>query len=117
MVRLDGKPIEGVTLTLIPEMGNKGRGGYGITDSEGKFSLRTSPELEGVPAGTYKVLFQKITQPDGSPIPPDAMQADIETVNQLPERYNDPDQSQMVAVIPTTDINGLVFDLTSKGRR
>lgn len=69
IVHLDGKPVEGVTVSLVPQAGVSGRGGYGVSDGEGKFELKSGPETIGVMPGTYQVLLRKMRQKDGSPIP------------------------------------------------
>ena len=58
VVTLDGKPVEGASVTFAPE-GDVGQMAYGTTDSEGVFSLTTSSEKIGALAGTYKVLVSK----------------------------------------------------------
>jgi len=113
-VNLDGKPIEGVTISLVPQAGVQGVGGYGISDVEGKFVLKSGPEATGVMPGTYRVLFQKMRQKDGSPIPPDAMEADFEVVNHLPPVYAHPDHTPVSFVIPTPDGQPLAVDLKSR---
>jgi len=115
-VMMDGKPLTGVTLTLVPQEGVKGRGGYAVTAEDGSFQLQTSPELTGVPPGNYRVLFQKLTMPDGSPIPPDTAGAEAGLVNQLPPIYANPEQSPISATIPTPGGEALAFDLKSRPR-
>jgi hypothetical protein len=113
VVHLNGKPVEGVSISLVPQEGVSGRGGYGISDAEGKFVLKSGPESTGVLPGTYRVLFQKMRQKDGSPIPADAMAADIEVVNQLPPVYASPDNTPISAVIPSPD-GSFLFELKSR---
>jgi len=113
VVHLDGKPVDGVTVSLVPQQGVRGRGGYGVTDAEGKFTFSSGPETIGVMAGTYRVLFQKMRQKDGSPIPPDAMAADIEIINQLPAVYSSPENTPISATIPNPD-GDFLFELKSR---
>ncbi len=115
-VILDGEPIEGVTVTLLPEGSSvKGKGGYGVTDTSGNVTFKSGPETDGVPAGKYRVLFQKLTQADGSPIPPDAMAIDLETVNAVPAIYNDPDNSPILATVEEGGSGEpLAFELKSR---
>ena len=115
-VTLDGEPIEGVTVTLIPEGTSvKGKGGYGVTDASGSVTFKTGPETDGVVPGKYRVLFQKLTQADGSPIPPDAMAIDIETVNAVPAIYNDSENSPILATIDEGGSSGpMTFELRSR---
>jgi len=116
VVTLDGKPIAGVSITLLPQEGVKGRGGYGTTGEDGSFSLQTETEVPGVSPGNYRVLMQKYAMPDGSPIPPDTSAADAGVVNQLPSLYNDPQQSPVTVTFPTPDGQPVKIDLKSRPR-
>ncbi|GAA5507919.1 hypothetical protein [Novipirellula caenicola] len=117
-VMLDNKPIEGVSLTLIPQAGIKGRGGYATSASDGTFTLQSAPEVMGVVPGNYMVLFRKYAMPDGSPVPPGTSAADADLINQLPEIYSHPEKSPIYATIPATGPEGLSFELSSRpGKR
>jgi hypothetical protein len=116
VVTLEGKPISGVSITLVPQEGVKGRGGYGLSGEDGSFSLQYDTEVPGVPAGKYQVLFQKYAMPDGSPIPPDTMGADAGLVNLLPPFYSSIDQSTVYISFPTPDGQPVKIDLKSRPR-
>ncbi|QDT02381.1 hypothetical protein K227x_07570 [Rubripirellula lacrimiformis] len=120
IVLLDNKPIEGVSVTLVPQRGIKGRGGYATSASDGTFTLQSEPEVEGVVPGNYMVLFRKYAMPDGSSVPPGTSAADANLINQLPEIYSHPEKSPIYATIPPTEPGGLSFELSSRpkpGRR
>jgi len=87
IVRLDGQPLTAATVLFNPLPGTKGNGGYGVTDAEGKFSVIDYQEVPGCPPGEYAVTFTKITQPDGSPIPPGAQRGEVGMVEQIPKAY------------------------------
>lgn len=114
VVQLDGTPIDGVSVTLLPDGNGGGKGGYGTSDSNGKFTLQAGPDLNGVPPGSYRVLFTKLALPDGSPIPADAMAADVGAVNMLPERYNNPEFSGVTLTVPPASEADTTFNLTSR---
>jgi len=116
IVTLDGKPASGISITLVPQEGVKGRGGYGSTGEDGAFSLQSDTEVPGVPAGYYRMLFQKYAMPDGSPIPPDTSAADAGIINQLPPVYSHPEQSPVYVTFPTPDGQPLTIDLKSRPR-
>ncbi len=116
-VHLDGDPVEGVTVTFIPEGEVGGRGGYGVSDSQGNFQLQASPEVEGIPPGKYRVIFRKLRMADGSPIPPDMMAADVETVNMMPAKYGSIDGAYVMAEVPSPAGASLQFDLSTRGPR
>lgn len=87
-VRVDGEAAAGVSLGFQPADGTKGSGGFATTDAEGKFTVVSASGRDGLPAGTYHILLTWLTTKDGKPIPKDAMMADYDFVNQLPERFN-----------------------------
>ncbi|WP_417737567.1 carboxypeptidase-like regulatory domain-containing protein [Rosistilla oblonga] len=116
-VTVDGKPVEGISVSLLPQDGVPGRGGYGVTDATGAFTVTSVEGQDGVAEGKYKVVFQKLTQPDGSPIPPGSNAADVGAVNSLPAAYNDPDLSTMFAIIKADGTSEMEFDLNSKRKR
>ncbi|WP_164101480.1 carboxypeptidase-like regulatory domain-containing protein [Candidatus Laterigemmans baculatus] len=115
-VQLDGKPVEGVSITLLPQSNGMRAAGFGTTDSNGQYTLQAGPEIEGVPPGNYRVLFSKMAMPDGSPIPPDAMAADVGAVNVLPEKYNSVEFSGVTLTVPPPNAEATNFELSSSGR-
>ena len=57
-VTLDGKPLEGATVTFAPE-GGAGSPASGLTGSDGVFYLTTRTSGDGVAPGAYKVTVTK----------------------------------------------------------
>jgi hypothetical protein len=57
-VLLDGAPIAGAQVILVPADGAT-NGAYGATDDQGRFSLRAFDEKEGAVPGTYKAQVSK----------------------------------------------------------
>ncbi len=58
-VTVDGSPLEGATVTFVPQ-GDKMLGGAGRTDAAGKFTLLASSGKPGISAGDYKVTVRKV---------------------------------------------------------
>jgi hypothetical protein len=58
LVTLDGKPVDGATVTFHPGA-EKGRAATGLTDGEGVFQLQTFAEADGALPGEYKVTVMK----------------------------------------------------------
>ncbi len=116
VVKLDGKPVGGVSLTLVPQEGVKGRGGYAVSADDGSFTFQTDGNTPGVPAGSYRILLQKYAMPDGSPIPPNASAADAGVVNKLPPIYSDPERSPAFVTLPSSASSGLTIDMKSRAR-
>lgn len=112
-VTVDGETLQFVTVAFIPKSGTKGVGGFGVTDASGNFTLKYRDDRDGVPDGTYSVLFSRLVQPDGSPIPQDQTAADVGAVNSLPELYNDPNQTPVTATVGKTN-EPFKFELKTK---
>lgn len=98
-VTVDEKTLPSVTVAFVPKSGTSGLGGFGVTDASGNFTLKYRDDRDGVPPGDYTVLFTRMVQPDGSPIPPDKTAADVEAINSIPDRYNNPNNSPFTATV------------------
>jgi Carboxypeptidase regulatory-like domain len=61
VVKLDGVPVEGATVTFTSEDGKAAYAGF--SDASGNFTLAAG-EKQGVPAGTYKVVVVKSPKSD-----------------------------------------------------
>lgn len=115
VVTLDGKPIGGVSILLVPKDGtSSGRISYGLTDAEGRFELRVSPDQSGAIIGAHWVQLEKLTQQDGSPIPPGSSPEEVAAMNQLPQAYSDAGSTPISAEIPESGTSDLAFDLSSR---
>lgn len=57
-VTLDGAPLEGATISFVPENG-AGPSAAGFTGSDGVFTLTTHTTGDGVREGTYNVIITK----------------------------------------------------------
>lgn len=68
----DGKPLEGATVTFVPEDASLTRWPIGgDTDAEGVVKLNTFHKYAGAPAGKYKVTVNKsVTTGDPKPVHP-----------------------------------------------
>lgn len=114
-VKVDGEPAGGVTVTFFPaDGGGSAEGALGTTDESGNFTLHARDGREGAPAGKYRVLFTKLVKPDGSPIGPEEMAADVGAENALPEVYNNPTETPIGAEVPA---GGKTFDFELRGRK
>ena len=113
-VRLDGAPLEGVSISFVP-VDAAGSGGFAVSDSGGEFSLKSKDQREGVPAGSYRVLCTKMAMPDGSPIPEGEMAADVGAENILPAVYSNPDKTPLAAEVKAGENLPLELDMQSAG--
>lgn len=58
VVTLDGKPVDGAQVVLVPS-GDAQTGAFGTTDASGRFALRAYQEKPGAIPGDYKVQVSK----------------------------------------------------------
>jgi len=74
---LQGTPLGGASVEFTPAGSAQGPGAMGVSDTSGKFEVISSRRGdEGIPPGEYIVRVSLFANPDGIPLPPDAMQAD-----------------------------------------
>jgi hypothetical protein len=59
-VTLDGKPLEGASVTLISDGETRNRPATGISDAEGNVQFTTFDPGDGALPGQYKVLISKM---------------------------------------------------------
>lgn len=116
VVTMDGKPLAKATVRFVPEDGAKqGFGGAGITDSAGKYELRSlvgEDAAVGTPPGKYKVIITKMVKPDGSVadmMEPPMMSGARESI---PLRYSDTASSSLTETVASSG-GTFDFELTS----
>jgi hypothetical protein len=113
-VKLDGKPEAGIAVTFYPAANNKGSGGSGTTDDTGAFSLKFRDGQDGIPEGDYVVMFSKLTQKDGSPIPAGQTAADVQAVEKIPERFRLTENPRFTVKVPDGGKSDFKWEITSK---
>lgn len=118
VITLDSEPLADADVTFFPVGETLGIGGFGRTDSEGKFELQYNRGGMGAPAGEYRVQVSQRVMPDGSPVPADDDTPPIESpaVEKLPRKYSDPDNSQLKATVTESE-TPIKFELESKKSR
>jgi len=80
IVTLDGKPLEGATLSFVPVAGNPiSTGGSDVTGPNGNFKM-TYQGRTGLAPGKYKILISKTEEviPKGKDISPIFAKASVE---------------------------------------
>jgi hypothetical protein len=125
VVTLDGKPIEGATVTFSPK--KEGAMSMGLTDAQGKFSLKTATGKKGAAVGEHDVAIT--LRVDLGPEAPAGSQDDLAPALEvdsgpavkkptvkwvIPERYSDPKKSGLSVTVPAGGLSDHKFDLTSK---
>jgi hypothetical protein len=110
IVLLNDTPVPGATVSFFPE-DDKGRPCSAITDSEGKFQVKTGGE-QGVAPGKYKVVVMKTEGGDDAPVSPRAgnpqeMEEYVKRMKEggkvkslLPEEYGNPKKTPFSVTVP-----------------
>ncbi len=118
-VTLDGKPLGAADVMFIPQGETMGQAGITRTDSAGHFELLTPDrKRKGVAAGSYRVVINKLVNPDGTDFIPKADSGEMDAAFKevLPAIYSDMENSQLSAEIPPEGNQSLEFKLKSKAR-
>jgi hypothetical protein len=108
-VTFGGKPLEGAIVIFQPTAPG-GIGASALTDDKGGFKLQTFPPKLGAVPGTYSVSIMKTEMPPAGTAPADEG-GPVLVVSAIPEKYAVPTESGLVAVIPESGTEDLVFHL------
>ncbi|MCC6492770.1 MAG: hypothetical protein IT424_07100 [Pirellulales bacterium] len=127
-VLLDGQPVSGAAVTLMPAGGTDAHEAYGSSNEQGVVeAFTTTARGDGVRPGDYKVLVNKAAEDAPQEIPrlnpndPDALKRFQEatrggntayTRTALPRAYLDPAQTPLKVSI-TPDSDEIVLELKS----
>jgi hypothetical protein len=99
-ITLDGKPLEGASVTFIPLAADQGQGGVGSTDAAGKYEVTHFRTGKGLEPGEYRVAISKLVMQDGSPIPAGTSSAaELATKNLLGPQFSDPNSTTLKASV------------------
>jgi hypothetical protein len=114
-VTYSGSPVEGASVSFISSTVS----GYGSTDTEGHFTLRTG-QGEGLPVGDYQVTVTKTELPptgkvatsDQDYVPPDPDAPPAVAKDLLPAKYQTTASSDLKASVTASGPNDFTFPLT-----
>lgn len=117
VVTLDGKPVEGAQVVLVPA-GDATTGAYGVSDAQGRFSLRAFDQKDGAIPGDYLVQVSKTIEvrlkgPPGSLDGGDPVRFE----HGVPARYTSAQTSGLKVTIPDTGKRDIQLELTSKASK
>lgn len=117
VLTVEGAPLGNAVVQFLPGEGTPGEGAIGNSDAEGKFEVISSRRSdEGIPPGSYTVRVSRLVNPDGSPLPPDAADADYpDAFESIPAPYSGIDSPLTVSIKPEggevkIDIPAPLFD-------
>ncbi|MDR0326989.1 MAG: carboxypeptidase-like regulatory domain-containing protein [Planctomycetaceae bacterium] len=120
VVTVDGQPMQGISVSLLPRNGDLAAGG--ITDDKGKFTVETggAPVGSGAKPGEYDIVFRK-SRTEGANMSMEETTAlygpgELPMTYLIPQRYSSPATSG-IAPITVSDKkaeNKFKFELTSE---
>jgi len=115
VVTLDGKPVDGAQVVLVPATDGSTTGAYGITNASGHFSLRAFEQKDGAIPGEYKVQVSKtvavkLDGAKGSVDGGDPVRYDFG----VPSKYTGAKTSGLSVSIPDKGNRDINLTLTSK---
>lgn len=90
-VTLDGKPAAGLLVRFYASLETKGNGGYGHTDSAGRFTATTLQARPGIYPGEYAVT---LAYPE-EPVEPQP----VATLSKIPGVYANPENTPLKVTI------------------
>lgn len=124
-VTLDGTPVDGATVNLLSDVGN--RVASGKTDASGKFSLKTivgSQSVDGAIVGGHGVAVLKAEssgEPMGDPremmekmTTNPAITSEFKQTYVIPAKYNNPTMSGIRVEVTESGPNDITLDLKSR---
>lgn len=128
VVQHEGRPVDGAVVTFLgrTESGDE-LSAVGLTDSSGRFELKTYRPGDGAIAGNHRVSIEKRSlgggEPDsGKPFASQqeyeaerAAQARLKPVSQIPPRYVSFESSGLTAEVTAKGPNEFVFTLDDSG--
>jgi len=101
VLTIQGQPLPNASVQFIPAGGGThGMGALGVSDASGKFTVISSRQSDaGIPPGDYNVMVSRWAEPDGTPLPPDALQADhLDAKETIPAPYSGPGSPLKVTI-------------------
>jgi hypothetical protein len=109
-VTYNGSPLEGATVTFIPD---SGPAAIGRTEADGTFTLRTRGQ-EGAPIGPGKVAITAVEQLIEFESEEDMSDEDLKNMSKwlIPEKYGHVFTSGLTATIEKGQDNNFPIDLT-----
>lgn len=108
------KPAEGVLVNFIPSgTTNNAHRGTAVTDADGQFEMLNYQNKEGMPPGTYVVVFTCWRLPDGSLPPADVPPATSQAIQIIPSNWRDVPKAgpHNTVIVPDDGKSGLVFKI------
>lgn len=115
VVLMDGKPLPAAMVTFTPLDEGMGPDCQGVTDAEGRFSLKQVRGGEGAPVGSFKVVVNRYVKSDGTVVAlaEGEFPANVGATESLPPRYSSATETELKSNV-TDATDRLKIELKSK---
>lgn len=106
VITLDGKPLDGAQVVLVPESGT--HGASALSAADGSFRLSAFPPDDGAVPGSYKVMIVKSIVPELQ----EGETAELAYAKLLvPKKYTDANTSGLMVDIPDAGKTDIKLEL------
>jgi len=118
-IKLNGKPVNNCKVGYFPDTelfdSNRHGFGFGVTDSEGHYTVQHPQGEQGIWAGKYKVTLVAWVNSSGESLGIDTKPSEVTggVINRFPDIYEAPSTTPERVVV-TSDTNKNVFDIDVK---
>ena len=119
LITLDGRPVADIGVTFEPKGKGARQGSFGITDSDGRYTLRFADnELDGALIGVHRIVFSDVSAASAvDDSEDDDLDYDVEPAieSRIPRRYtSDRYKSEGMEFEVKPEDNQADFELLSK---
>lgn len=115
IVTLDGRPLDGATVTFQPS-DSAGKPGHAVTDASGRFTATTFEPGDGLTAGSHRVSIQKsgFVDKQGNVVREIREPGDVKEVLFVPKKYGHFETSGIEVQVAPVQVNEFApFHLTT----
>ena len=113
-ITLDDRPLAGAGIMFLPRGKTRGTGAYGMSNAEGRYTLKTDYGGDGAPEGEFAVTVSRVVNRDGTPYVPNPDAAEAGERETLPAIYHDSIKTVLSANVPK---GGGKIDFPLKSKR
>lgn len=116
-VKINGKPVGNCKVGFFPDveefLPDRHGFGFGVTDTQGNYTMQHPQGELGIWAGKYKVTFVAWVDSEGKPLPFEIKPSEVEggVINLFPENYESPSTTPESCVVKKNIVNVFDFDI------
>jgi len=116
-IKIDDLATGNVTVSYQPTGTTTGNGGVGVTDSTGRYEVKTPQGKKGLPVGDYKVTVSLRLNPDGSAPDPNTPPIESQAREMMAAKYSDLRKTELTVKINAGDSRSFDFSLNTTKKK